>query len=364
MPKPKNIKLSLSPMAGITDLPFRLICKKFGADIVYSEMISATGLFYEKNKKSLLLAQSISKENPLAIQLFGNIPEHFAKATQIISNLNKLEITNRKDKKLEEIINLSAVRGKTEQCNEVYSRIHGVNRGGFDKEMRQINNFRQPEEININFGCPAKKIYKQESGCFLMKKPQLAKKIIKAVTDNTDLPVSIKIRAGIDTSEALEFLKEVANLNWTKVIIHGRTYEKGFSGKIDFEKIKKIKELFPQKIVVANGGIFSPEDALETLEKTGVDELAIARGCLGNPWLFRQIKDFLETGRYQKPSLKEIKVVALEHAQLFEKYNSTKNLTAFRKHLGWYFKDFENAKQLRKKLFSLKTLSELKIILK
>jgi tRNA-dihydrouridine synthase B len=238
-----------------------------------------------------------------------------------------------------------------------------VNRGGFDKEMRQTNNFRQPEEININFGCPARKIYKQKSGCFIMKTPQLAKKIIKAVTDNTDLPVSIKIRAGISTFEALKFLKEVADLNWTKVIVHGRTYEKGFSGKIDFEKIKKIKELFPQKTVVANGGIFSPEDALEVLEKTGVDELAIARGCLGNPWLFSQIKDLIETGQYQKPSLEEIKVVALEHALVFEKYNSAENLIAFRKHLGWYFKDFENAKQLRKELFSLETLSELKKIL-
>lgn len=313
----KNLKLSLAPMAGITDLPFRLICKKLGADIVYSEMISATGLFYGQNKKSLILAQSISEESPLSIQLFGNNPEHFARATEIISGLDKHQ-----DKK-----------------------------------------FRRPEEININFGCPAKKIYKQESGCFLMKKPKLSYEIIKAVTDNTDLPISIKIRTGISTIEATKFLEKVQDLNWSKVIVHGRAYEKGFSGEIDFEKIKEIKRMFPKKTVVANGGIFSPEDALEVLEKTGVDEIAIARGCLGNPWLFRQIKEYITTGKYQKPLLEEIKSVALEHAQLFEKYESQDNLVAFRKHLGWYFKEFENAKQLRKKLFLIETMAELKKLL-
>ncbi len=321
-------------MAGITDLPFRLICKKLGTDIVYSEMISATGLFYGQNNKSLLLAQSIQKESPLAIQLFGNDPEHFAKATQIISKLSK----------------------KFDPPS--------LNFDEANKEMHQTFNFRKPEEININFGCPARKIYKQESGCFLMKKPVLAKKIIGAIIDNTDLPVSIKIRSGISAVKALEFLEKIKGLNWTKVIVHGRTYKEGFSGKIDFEKIKKIKESFPDKIVVANGGIFSPENAREILEKTGVNELAIARGCLGNPWLFQQIKEFLKTGQYQKPSLEEIKAIALEHAQLFEKYNTTQSLIAFRKHLGWYFRNFPNAKQLRKELFLIETSRDLKKILK
>jgi len=326
MSKSKNIKLSLAPMAGITDLPFRLICKELGADIVYSEMISATGLFYKKNRKSITLAQSIQKEALFAVQLFGNNPEHFAKAAQIISNLNKL------DKKSE--------------------------------ETYQINNFRKPEEININFGCPAKKICKQESGCSLMKKPNLAKKIILSVLDNTDLPVSIKIRSGIKGTEAIEFLTKIQDLNWSKVIVHGRTYEEGFSGKIDFDKIKKIKRLFPSKIVAANGGIFSPEDAKEVLEKTGADELAIARGCLGNPWLFSQTKAYLKNGSYQKPSLEQIKNIALKHALLFEKYNPNQNLTAFRKHLGWYFKDFENSKQLRKELFLIEKISDIERILK
>ena len=329
----KKITLSLAPMAGITDLPFRLICKKHGVDIVYSEMISATGLFYGKNDKSLLLAQSIKEEAPLAIQLFGNNPEHFAKATQIISNL-KNNNTTKRNKETKEIHNL------------------------------QIKNLRQPKEININFGCPAKKIYKQSSGCFLMKKPILAKKIIQAVIENTHLPVSIKIRSGISTTEAIGFLKKIANLNWEKVIVHGRTYEKGFSGEIDFEKIKTIKKEFPEKKVVANGGIFSPEKALETLEKTGVSDLSIARGCLGNPWIFKQIKAFLKTGKYQKPDLEEIKKTVLEHAELFQKFHHTKNLTAFRKHLGWYFKDFPGAKKLREGLFQIKDIDGLKEILK
>lgn len=316
--KIKNLKLYLSPMAGITDLPFRLICKKLGADMVYSEMISATGLFYGQNDKSLLLAQSIVEEAPLAIQLFGNNPKHFAKATQIISDLKE----------------------------------------------NNTGNFRKVEELNINFGCPAKKIYHQESGCFLMQKPLLARKIIQAVIKNTDLPVSIKIRTGIKNNDAINFLEKIADLRWKKVIVHGRTYEEGFSGKIDFEKIKEIQNKFPNKKVVVNGGIFSPEDALEIFEKTGIKELAIARGCLGNPWLFQQIKDYFQTGKYQKPSLEEIKMKVLEHANLFQKYHHSENLIAFRKHLGWYFKNFPEAKKIRKKLFEIKNLKELEKTLK
>lgn len=116
--------------------------------------------------------------------------------------------------------------------------------------------------------------------------------------------------------------------------------------------------------MVANGGIFSPEEAKEVLEKTEVRHLAIARGCLGNPWLFRQIKEYLETGQYQKPSLEEIKKTALKHAELFCKFNKNENLIAFRKHLGWYFKDFPGAKRLRKKLFAIENLEELKKLLK
>ena len=355
----KKITLSLAPMAGITDFPFRLICKKHGVDIVYSEMISATGLFYGKNDKSLLLAQSIKEETPLAIQLFGNNPEHFAKATQIISSLS-----NKNSPSPAKIKNMSGVQGRFKQRKKRTNLALRVSSKKSDEEIRQIFSFRPPKEININFGCPAKKIYKQSSGCFLMKKPILAKRIIQAVVENTHLPVSIKIRSGISTTEAVSFLKKIANLNWKKVIIHGRTYEKGFSGEIDFEKIKTIKKEFPEKKVVANGGIFSPEKALETLEKTGVSDLSIARGCLGNPWIFKQIKDFLKTGKYQKPDLEEIKKTVLEHAELFQKFHHTKNLTAFRKHLGWYFKDFPGAKKLREGLFQIKDIDGLKEILK
>jgi tRNA-dihydrouridine synthase B len=330
-------------MAGITDLPFRLICRQMGADVVYSEMISATGLFYGQNDKSLLLAQSIAKEAPLAIQLFGNNPEHFAKATQIISTLKNNPKT-------------------TSVClAEAKRRQVGLGR---NKEMHQIRNLRKPEEININFGCPAPKIYKQASGCFLMKKPLLARKIIQSVLENTDLPVSIKIRTGIKNHNALQFIEKIADLKWEKVIIHGRTYEEGFSGKIDFERIREIRNNFPNKKIVVNGGIFSPENALEIFDKTNIKELAIARGCLGNPWLFQQIKDYFQTKKYQKPSLGEIKLKVLEHANLFQKYHPSKNLVTFRKHLGWYLKNFPEAKKIRKKLFEIKNLRELEKTLK
>ena len=303
-------------MAGVTDLPFRLICKQFGADIVYSEMVSATGLFYNSEKSKKLL-KTILKEQPIAIQLFGAEPDHFIKATRIIS----AEISSFKK----------------------------------ERNDKALSN----NSVDINFGCPVKKIVKQGAGCVLMEKPKLAKKIIQAVSKNTKLPVSIKIRAGIKNINALEFLKEISSLDWEAVIVHGRTYEKGFSGTVDLDLIKKIKQTYPDKIVIANGGIFTPEDARKTLEETNADGIAIARGALGNPWIFKQIEDYLKVGKYSKPKIEEIKKITLKHAELFIKYKGEKNIKEFRKHLGWYFKGIPGAKDIRKRLFKMKNLKDI-----
>jgi tRNA-dihydrouridine synthase B len=315
-----NSKIVLAPMAGITDLPFRLICKKFGADEVYSEMISSTGLYHNNREKSLALAKSDPEESPFIAQLFGNKPDHFAKAAKIISNL--------------------------------------------DKQDFGVSELRKPEGININFGCPAPKIYRQESGCFLMLNPKLSKKIIQSVIKNTNLPVSIKIRAGIKQKTAFEFLDQVADLDWKTLIVHGRTCEAGFSEKPDFQLIRRIKEKYPKKEIIANGGIFTPEDAEEMLKKTNADGLALARGAMGNPWLFRQIKEFLKTGKYAKSSFKEIRETALKHAELIKKYKGDDKIIEIRKHLGWYFKSFPNAKNLRKQINSVDNLPEIKNLIK
>ncbi len=307
-------------MAGISDLPFRIICKELGADALYSEMLSSTGVSFTL-QKNIEFVNSCRQDFPLIIQLFGNNPEYFATATKIIDRLP--EIT----------------------------------------EIGESITPRRPEGIDINFGCPVKKVMKQDSGCALMRDPKHAKEIIKAVLDNTSLPISIKIRAGIDGINAFDFLDEVGGLGWKTIMVHGRTFKEGFSGGIDLELIKKIKEKYPQKEVIANGGLFTPEIAKEVFEKTGADGLGIARGCLGNPWLFSQIKEYFQTGKYTAPSLEEIKKIALRHCELIAKYKGEKNIVEMRKHLGWYFKGFPDAKKLRAQLYTVGSVEEIKKVL-
>ncbi len=318
--KEKNIELALAPMAGITDLPFRIICKELGVDILYSEMLSSTGLNFTL-QKNLEFVNSNKHDFPLFIQLFGNNPEHFALATNIIDKLPSIE-------KL------------------------GTKIGP-----------RRPEGIDINFGCPVKKVMKQESGCALMRNPENAYEIIKAVVDNTTLPVSIKIRAGIDNVSAFDFLGKVAPLDWKTLMIHGRTFKKGFSGEIDCNLIKEIKEKYPERKIIANGGIFTPEKAKEILEKTNADGLGIARGCLGNPWLFSQIKEYFETGNYSTPTISEIKKVALKHCELIQKYKGKNQIVEMRKHLGWYFKGFPDAKKYRQELYTIESIEDVRNII-
>ncbi len=321
MKRKEKPKLILAPMAGITDLPFRLICKEHGADILYSEMVSANGLYYSQSK-NLAFIKSSSQDYPLIVQLFGNNPLNFAHATKILTTLTKIK------------------------------------RGTNDNPT-----IRRPEGIDINFGCPVKKVMKQNAGCALMKNLKLSRQIIQAVLKNTSLPVSIKIRAGIKKIDGLKFLAQIADLDWQTVIVHGRTFEEGFTGSIDYDFIRKIKQRYPQKTVIANGGIFSPEEALKTLKKTGADGLAIARGCLGKPWIFKNIKTYLEEGVYTPPSLAEIKTIALKHATLMKKYKGEKSLLEFRKHLAWYFKGIPEAKKTRTKLFEVKDYSIVKKII-
>ena len=235
--------LALAPMAGITDSAFREICRKNGADVVYSEMASVSALFF-KPGKTLELLKFGKKERPYVIQLFGKDPKHFAKATQIVT-----------------------------------------------KELK-------PDGIDINFGCPAKKVFGHGSGCALMPQKELAREIISAVCENTDLPVSIKIRAGIKDLTAIHFIENIKDLPFTAVMVHGRTYEGGFSAVPNFEIVEKIKKFIPDKIVLANGGINTPEDAKNVLEKyPTLDGLGIARGSWGKPYLFSQIKESVKKGK-------------------------------------------------------------------
>jgi tRNA-dihydrouridine synthase B len=300
----KKPLLALAPMAGITDSAFRQICRKNGADVVYSEMASVSALFF-KPAKTLDLIRFNKKESPYVIQLFGNNPKHFAISAKIITEKIK------------------------------------------------------PDGIDINFGCPAKKVFGHGSGCALMPQIALSREIISSVCNNTNLPVSIKIRAGLKNFNALEFIEKTKDLPYCAVMLHGRTYEGGFSGPVDWKLIEQIKKIIPEKIVLGNGGINTPEEALEILQKyPTIDGLGLARGTWGKPYLFNQIKN-----KTKKYDFKKIKKIMLEHAHLIYTDKNKMGKFEIRKHLAWYIKGFPDASKLRQKLVCAENIEEIKQIL-
>ncbi|MFA7319469.1 MAG: tRNA-dihydrouridine synthase [Parcubacteria group bacterium] len=330
--------LALAPMAGITDSAFREICRRHGADVVYSEMASVSALFF-KPAKTLELVKFNASERPYVVQLFGKDPKHFAKAARILSN--PLHCTQER----------CPASGGTEGL-----RIDG---------------------LDINFGCPAKKVFGHGSGCALMPQKELAREIISAVCDNTDLPVSIKIRAGLRDMTALEFIENTKDLPYSAVMVHGRTYEGGFSGKVDFGIVDEIKKIIPDKIVLANGGINCAAIGVKVLhDYPTIDGLGIARGAWGQPWIFEEIKALLKSplpcnqGRAGEGlcdatpfDFPRIKKIMLEHARLIYADKGDTGKFEMRKHLAWYVKGFPGASELRQKLVTAESLEEITVIL-
>lgn len=298
---------ALAPMAGVTDSAFRQICKDFGADIVYSEMASATALVYNP-KKTLELLRFSKKEKPFIVQLFGSKPEHFAHAVKLI------------EKKI------------------------------------------KPDGFDINFGCPVKKILKQGAGAALMDNLKMAREIIKTVLENTKLPVSIKIRSKAKKNDVLKFLDYMKGLKIDAVMIHGRTLAQGFSGEVDWKIIKEARKYF-KGVILANGGINTAEDAKILLEKTEADGVGIGRGALGRPWIFAKIANQREF-RTNLTNKNFIFKVALRHAKLAEKLKGEIGIREMRKHLCWYVAGLPNARELRQKLARVENLGDIEKILR
>lgn len=300
--------LALAPMAGFSDSSFRQICKKYGADVLYSEMASATALFYNRKKtKNVtldLLKFNSQKEKYYVVQLFGSNPEHFAVATKIISEYIK------------------------------------------------------PDGIDINFGCPVPKIIKQGAGSGLMKNLANSRRVIEVVLANTDLPVSIKIRTKAGEVEASSFLKNISDLPVAAVMIHGRTLNQGFAGPADWQAIKEARQFF-SGVILANGGINSLADAKRALKESKSDGLGLARGVLGRPWLYKEIKN----NRPVSLSVKQIFKIALTQAELIQKEKGSRGIIDFRKHLVWYAQGLKNAAKLRAKMVQIKRYADVKKIL-
>lgn len=300
--KLKRPILALAPLAGVTDSPLRRLAKKYGAAVVYSEMASATALVYNP-KATLELLQFDKSERPYVVQLFGAEPKHFALAARLI------------EKKI------------------------------------------KPDGLDINFGCPVRKVMKQGAGAALMADLKKSRAVIEAVLANTKLPLSIKVRTQSGKVKLKDFLQNISDLPLAALMIHGRTLKQGFAGTIDSAAIKAARQYF-SGVILANGGINNYQDAQSVLAATGADGIAVGRGVLGHPWIFKELKN-----PKFKISQKEISALAWKHAQLMFKLKGEAGILEMRKHLCWYASGWAGARQQREKMVQVKTLADIKKVL-
>ena len=285
--------LILAPMAGVTDLPFRKICKEFGPGLVCTEMVSSKAIYHDDTKTKLLM-NTDGEKRPISMQIFGSDEETMGYAAKYVSKIADI--------------------------------------------------------VDINMGCPAPKVVKNGDGSKLLLDIEKAEKVIKAVVKNSTKPVTLKIRKGWDCNNivAIEFAQMAEKAGVSAITIHGRTRTEMYSGKVDLDIIKKVKESV--KIpVIGNGDIVDEESALKMFEYTGVDGIMIGRGTFGNPWIFERIKYYLETGEKLPLVTNEEKLrVIKEQIQL--ELDNKPEVTAIRemrKHIAWYTKNMPNSSEFR-----------------
>jgi len=296
----------LAPMAGVTDLPFRLLCREMGVGLLSMEMVSAKAILY-KNRNTESLMEIAPGENPIALQLFGSDPEILGEIAAQIQN-------------------------------------------------------RPFDILDFNMGCPVPKVVNNQEGSALMKQPELVREIASSLVKASEKPVTVKIRKGFDDAHvnAVEIAKILEDCGVAAVAVHGRTREQYYSGKADWEIIRKVKEAVSIP-VIGNGDVDSPKAAVAMMEQTGCDGVMIGRAAQGNPWLFREIRHYLETGEeLPRPSMDEVKEMILRHARLQVEYKGPDvGMREMRKHVAWYTAGFPHSAKLRSEVNAVGTLEEL-----
>jgi tRNA-dihydrouridine synthase B len=293
----------LAPMAGVTDRTFRIICREMGAGLVFTEMVSSKGLYYGDKKTEELIDTDL-KERPVAIQIFGSDPSIMAEVVE-----------------------------------------------------KYINHRQDIDILDINMGCPAPKIVKNGDGSALLKNPSLVRQILREVIKVSEKPVTLKIRIGWDHSiiNGMEIARIAEEEGISALTVHGRTRDMFYSGKADWDYIKKVKNYISIP-VIGNGDVFEPIDAIKMIEYTGCDGVAIGRGALGNPWIFKRIGFLIEGKEDIEPNTVEKINMAIRHLNMVCDTKGEKvGVREMRKHIAWYLKGMRNSNIVKNKINTIDT---------